>query len=73
MEPAHDRDSIRTHQELLKIPADVMDPHGIPEEILCRAQKFRGGRAGVLEWRYEKWKDDLISASVLSSLLCSLL
>jgi hypothetical protein len=66
VEPAHDRDSIRSHQELLKVPADIMNLHGIPEEMFWRAKKFRGGRAGVLEQRYEKRKDDLISASMLS-------
>lgn len=34
VEPAHDRDPIGPHQELLKIPADVMDFHGLPEELV---------------------------------------
>ena len=67
MEPAHDRDTIRPHQELLKVPADIVDLHGIPEEIFWRAEKFRGGRAGVLKQKYGKWKDGLISVSMLSA------
>lgn len=30
--PAHDRYAIWPHQELLKVPADVVDFHGFPEE-----------------------------------------
>lgn len=30
--PAHDGYAIWPHQELLKVPADVMDFHGFPEE-----------------------------------------
>lgn len=75
MEPAHDRHSIGPHQELFEVPADVMDLHGIPEEIFRRAQKFRGGRTGVLEQRYEKWNHEkmisflLLCCPVSSSLL----
>lgn len=47
--PAHDGFTVRPHQELLKVPADVMDLHGFPEEAVRRAQELRGGRAGVLE------------------------
>lgn len=46
--PAHDGFTVRPHQELLKVPADVMDLHGFPEEAARRAQELRGGRAGVL-------------------------
>lgn len=47
--PAHDGFTVWPHQELLKVPADVMDLHGFPEEAVRRAQELRGGRAGVLE------------------------
>lgn len=32
--PAHDGYTVWPHQELLKVPADVMDLHGIPEEAV---------------------------------------
>lgn len=30
--PAHDGDAVWPHQELLKVPPDVMDLHGFPEK-----------------------------------------
>lgn len=51
--PAHDGFTVRPHQELLKVPADVMDLHGFPEEAVRRAQELRGGRAGVLQERVD--------------------
>lgn len=47
--PAHDGYSVRPHQELLKVPADVVDLHGFPEEAARCAQELRGGRTGVLQ------------------------
>lgn len=35
VEPAHDRDAIGSHQELLKVPADVMDFDWLPEGVLA--------------------------------------
>ena len=32
--PAHEGHAIWPHQELLKVPADVMDLHGFPEEAV---------------------------------------
>lgn len=32
--PAHDGFAVWPHQELLKVPADVMDLHGFPEEAV---------------------------------------
>lgn len=32
--PAHDGYAVWSHQELLKVPADVMVPHGFPEEAV---------------------------------------
>lgn len=32
--PAHDGFTVWPHQELLKVPADVMDLHGLPEEAV---------------------------------------
>lgn len=51
--PAHDGFAIWPHQELLKVPADVMDLHRFPEEAVRRAQELRGGRTGVLQERVD--------------------
>lgn len=32
--PAHDGYTVWPHQELLKVPADIMDLHGFPEEAV---------------------------------------
>ena len=32
--PAHDGDAVWPHQELLKVPPDVMDLHGFPEKAV---------------------------------------
>lgn len=32
--PAHDGHTVGPHQELLKVPANVMDLHGLPEELV---------------------------------------
>ena len=35
VEPAHDRDAIGSHQELLKVPADVMDFYWLTEGMFA--------------------------------------
>ena len=51
VEPAHDRDPVGPHQELLKVPADVVDLYRLPGYVSERAQHLRGVRAGELEQR----------------------
>lgn len=49
--PAHDRDPIGSHQELLEVPADVVHFHWLPGDVLVCAHNLRGVRTGVLQRR----------------------
>lgn len=49
--PAHDRDPIGSHQELLEVPADVVHFHWLPGDVLVCAHNLGGVRTGVLQRR----------------------
>lgn len=47
--PAHDRHAVRAHQELLKVPLDVVVPQRFPEEILGVPKLLCHWGTGVLQ------------------------
>lgn len=50
MVPAHDRHALGAHQELLKVPLDVMVPQRLPEELVGVPKLLRHRGTGVLQW-----------------------
>lgn len=47
--PTHDGHPVSAHQELLKVPFDVVVPQRLPEEVLGVAELLCHRRAGVLQ------------------------
>lgn len=50
MVPAHDGHALRAHQELLKVPLDVMVPQRLPEELVGVPKLLCHGGTGILQW-----------------------
>lgn len=50
MVPAHDGHALRAHQELLKVPLDVMVPQRLPEELVGVPKLLRHWWTGILQW-----------------------
>lgn len=49
MVPAHDGHALRAHQELLKVPLDVVVPQRLPEELVGVPELLCHGGTGVLQ------------------------